>query len=54
MTELSASNVAFVRTEPVPAAASPSNASGPVKWIKDNLFDGVGNSILTVLAFLAI
>jgi len=54
MTELSASNVAFVRTEPVPAAAPPSNASGPVKWIKDNLFDGVGNSILTVLAFLAI
>ena len=51
MTELSASNVAFVRTEPVPAAAPPSNASGPVKWIKDNLFDGVGNSILTVLAF---
>ena len=54
MTELSASNVAFVRTEPVPAAAPPSNASGPVKWLKDNLFDGVGNSILTVLAFLAI
>ena len=54
MTELSASNVAFVRTEPVPAAAPPSIASGPVKWIKDNLFDGVGNSILTVLAFLAI
>lgn len=54
MSDQSANAVAFVRTEPVPAAAPPSSAAGPVKWIKDNLFAGVGNSILTVLAFLAI
>jgi len=54
MSDQSANAVAFVRTEPVPAAAPPSSAAGPVKWIKDNLFAGVGNSILTVLAFLVI
>lgn len=54
MSDTSASAVAFVRTESVPASAPPSNAAGPVKWVKDNLFAGVGNSILTVLAILAI
>lgn len=54
MSDTSANAVAFVRTEPVPASAPPVNAAGPVKWLKDNLFDGVGNSILTALAFVAI
>ena len=54
MSDTSANAVAFVRTESVPASAPPVNAAGPVKWLKDNLFDGVGNSILTVLAFVAI
>ena len=54
MSDTSASAVAFVRTESVPASAPPSNVAGPVKWVKDNLFAGVGNSILTVLAILAI
>ena len=54
MSDTSASAVAFVRTESVPASAPPSNAAGPVNWVKDNLLAGVGNSILTVLAILAI
>ncbi|MFT6022462.1 MAG: general L-amino acid transport system permease protein [Ascidiaceihabitans sp.] len=53
-THAHANSVAFVRTETVPQAAPPSNAAGPAKWIKDNLFAGVGNSILTILAFLVI
>ena len=44
MSDTSANAVAFVRTESVPASAPPVNAAGPVKWLKDNLFDGVGNS----------
>lgn len=54
MTDTSANAVAFVRTESVPASDPPYNAAGPVKWIKDNLFDGVANSILTVIAILMI
>jgi len=48
------SNIAFVRTEDVPAMPPPPNAAGPVKWIKDNLFATPANSVLTILAFLAI
>jgi general L-amino acid transport system permease protein len=54
MSDRSANAIAFVRTDAVPASAPPANAAGPVKWIKDNLFAGTGNSILTVLSFLAI
>ena len=54
MSDVSANAVAFVRTETVPQSAPPSNAAGPAKWVKDNLFAGVGNSILTILAFIAI
>ena len=48
------SNVAFVRTEEVPAMPPPPNAAGPMKWIKDNLFATPANSVLTILALLAI
>jgi general L-amino acid transport system permease protein len=54
VSDTSANAVAYVRTETVPASLPPSNAAGPAKWIKENLFAGVGNSILTVLAILAI
>ena len=54
MSDQSANAVAFVRTDPVPASAPPTSAIGPVKWIKDNLFAGVANSVLTVVAFLVI
>ena len=54
MSDQSANAVAFVRTESVPASPPPFNAVGPVKWLRDNLFAGVGNSILTVLALLTI
>lgn len=47
-------NVAFVRTEEIPPSAPPSTAAGPVKWIKENLFSGWLNTILTVLALYII
>ena len=43
-------NYSFVRTEDIPQSPPPSNAVGPMKWIKDNLFSSVPNSILTVVA----
>jgi general L-amino acid transport system permease protein len=48
------SNVAFVRTEEVPAMPPPPNAAGPMKWVKDNLFATPANSVLSILALLAI
>ncbi|MGB0853646.1 MAG: amino acid ABC transporter permease [Pikeienuella sp.] len=43
-------SVAFVATGQIPASPPPANAVGPVKWMKDNLFSGVVNSILTVVS----
>ncbi len=48
------SAIAFVRTKEVPPAPPPPNAAGPMKWVKDNLFAPPANSVLTILAFLAI
>ncbi|PUB18426.1 amino acid ABC transporter permease [Yoonia sediminilitoris] len=47
-------SIAFVRTEDVPAAPPPPNAAGPTKWLKDNLFATIPNSILTIVALLVI
>lgn len=43
-------NYSFVRTEDIPQSPPPSNAVGPAKWIKDNLFSSVPNGILTIVA----
>jgi general L-amino acid transport system permease protein len=47
-------SVAFVRTQAVPAAAPPFQATGPVKWVRENLFATIPNAILTLLSFYAI
>ncbi|MEM9580034.1 MAG: amino acid ABC transporter permease [Pseudomonadota bacterium] len=47
---MSDNNLSFVRTEMLPEQAPPLTASGPLKWLKENLFDGVFNSILTIVA----
>ncbi|MDG1803308.1 MAG: amino acid ABC transporter permease, partial [Paracoccaceae bacterium] len=54
MSDTHSQSVAFVRTEDVPPAPPPANATGPVKWIKDNLFATPANSVLTVIALLVI
>ncbi len=46
--------VSFVRTETLPPLAPPVTAAGPVKWVRDNLFNGVTGSILTVLSIIVI
>ncbi|WP_029057332.1 amino acid ABC transporter permease [Stappia stellulata] len=49
-------SVAYVRTEDAPQYAPPSTKTGAVGWMRDNLFDSVANSILTIvgIAILAL
>ena len=48
------SNTSFVRTQMVEPKAPPSNQIGAVRWMRENLFSGPLNTILTVLSFLAV
>ena len=41
--------VAYVRTAPPLPVAPPMLARGPLRWIRDNLFSSVFNSMLTLL-----
>ncbi|MEM9710340.1 MAG: amino acid ABC transporter permease [Pseudomonadota bacterium] len=45
---------AFVRTEQIPPSAPPAAETGAIKWLRENLFSSVGNSIMTLIAFYAI
>jgi general L-amino acid transport system permease protein len=42
------SNISYVRTEMLPEQVPPNSAPGPIKWMLENLFNGVINSILTI------
>jgi hypothetical protein len=44
MTDLS-----FVRHQPLPELEPPSTQTGPVKWMRENLFNSWFNSILTLI-----
>ena len=51
MSDTSSQNsIAFVRHDQIPPSPPPVTAAGPIKWMKDNLFNGAVNSILTILA----
>ncbi len=45
---------AFVRTETIPEAPPPASETGAIKWLRENLFSSVTNSVLTLLALYAI
>lgn len=47
-------SVAFVRTEQLPPQAPPASEVGLVGWLRQNLFNGVWGSILTLIALYAI
>ncbi len=51
---MSSNPIAFVADGQIPASPPPANAVGPVKWIKDNLFPGPVNSILTIVSIIVI
>ncbi|MDT2076342.1 MAG: amino acid ABC transporter permease [Planktomarina sp.] len=43
-------NVGFVRHEPIPASPPPIAQAGAIKWVRENLFSNVINSVLTILS----
>lgn len=43
------SSVAFVAKHDIPPSPPPASAVGPVKWVRENLFNGPVNSVLTVV-----
>ncbi|NDI07060.1 MAG: ABC transporter permease subunit, partial [Rhodobacteraceae bacterium] len=47
-------SVAFVRHETLPPSPPPASETGIVKWMRENLFSSVTNSILTLAALYAI
>jgi general L-amino acid transport system permease protein len=47
-------NITFVAAGPIPPSAPPASEVGVIHWLRKNLFDGVVDSILTVVSILAI
>ncbi|MCV3273714.1 amino acid ABC transporter permease [Roseobacter sinensis] len=54
MSDTHAHSVAFVRTSEIPAAPPPYAATGPVKWMRENLFATPANGLLTIAALYVI
>ncbi len=50
MSDTHAHSVAFVRETQIPPSPPPANETGAVKWMRENLFSGWFNSILTIIA----
>ena len=47
-------NASYVRTQMLGPQTPPSSQIGAVRWVRENLFNGVLNSLLTLLAMLAL
>ncbi len=54
MSDVHANSIAFVRKETLPEMPPPARQTGVSKWLRDNLFSGWVNTILTLLAAWAI
>ena len=47
-------NIAFVRTDMLPELPPPATETGAIKWLRENLFSSVFNSILTLISLYII
>ncbi len=47
-------NLSYVRTEMLPEQAPPVGETGIIRWMRENLFSGWMNSILTILGLVAV
>lgn len=47
-------SIAFVRTTDIEQQPAPSNAAGPVKWLRDNMFATIPNGILTIVSLYVV
>ncbi|MEM1430285.1 MAG: amino acid ABC transporter permease [Pseudomonadota bacterium] len=54
MSDTPSNAVAFVRQQEIPPSPPPANETGLIKWLRENLFSSIPNSILTILALLGI
>ncbi|MEM8577989.1 MAG: amino acid ABC transporter permease [Pseudomonadota bacterium] len=54
MSDTHARSVAYVRETQLPPSDPPAGDRGAAKWVRDNLFNGVSGTVLTVLSLLAI
>ena len=52
MSDTHAQTVSYVRETMLPEAEPPLSEVGAVKWLRENLFSGIFNSILTILAVI--
>src|SRR5688572_33333807 len=53
MSDLHAQTVPYVRDTMLPQADPPVGERGAVKWLRENLFSGPVNTVLTILSLLA-
>ncbi|UWR23001.1 amino acid ABC transporter permease [Sulfitobacter sp. S190] len=54
MSDTHAQSVAYVRDTAIPPSPAPSNAAGPVKWMRENLFATIPNAALTIASLYVI
>jgi len=54
MSDTHSHSVAFVRETSIPQSAPPAAEQGIVKWMRENLFAGWANSLLTVASIYVI
>lgn len=54
MSDQTTNPIAFVADGTIPPSPPPANEVGAVKWLRDNLFSGVVNTILTVASLILI
>ena len=51
---MSKSDLSFVRTEMLPEQAPPVTEQGVVKWLRENLFAGPINTVMTLISLVVI
>jgi len=54
MSDQTTNSIAFVAEGTIPPSPPPANETGVVKWLRENLFSGPVNTLLTVLSLLLI
>jgi general L-amino acid transport system permease protein len=54
MSDTHAHSVAFVRTSEIPASPPPYTATGPIKWMRENLFATPANALLTLVSLYVV
>jgi len=54
MSEVHAETVEFVRGTMIPPAPPPGRQSGPILWLRENLFSGPLNTVITIIGLIVV